>query len=238
MRSRRQGLRVVVGPCHQRLHPDGGDQLFVGVVGRIGVVVEVVVIPAIRLVIHHLQPPQPLHRPVARPARNQQSDGGAVQVFQQLPVLSVRQYGVRMQRLLQREPLVVKEWFGPLGGRGWHALVPTLGADVRRPSGEPRGIQHCGQRHTRPLAAREYHPLLCSRRTGSFTLEIFKIRCVAARTLHHGTHRTGREAPQLGVIQVQRIFHFPVHRQRPVCRGHRFRNPEVLHHIVQFGRRD
>src|SRR6266446_3360970 len=128
MNAGRHRLDVVVGLGDDRLHADRGDQLLVGVVGRSAVVVELVVVPAVRLALHELQLGQPLHRPVARPARHQQPHRGAVEMLQQLAVLRPGQNGVGVERLFDRQTLVVVEGFGALGGGRRH---PQIAASAR-----------------------------------------------------------------------------------------------------------
>jgi hypothetical protein len=61
MDAGRHRLDVVVGLGDDRLHSDGGDQFLVGVVWRGAVIIELVMVPAVRLLFHDLQLGQPLH---------------------------------------------------------------------------------------------------------------------------------------------------------------------------------
>ena len=90
-----------------------------------------------------------------------------MEVLQQLAVLRPGQNGVGVERLFDRQTLVVVEGLGALGGRGRHAEIVALGPHVERFRGEPGLVQHGGQRHTGPLAGAEDHPFLGARGFGA-----------------------------------------------------------------------
>ena len=161
-----------------------------------------------------------------------------MQVFQNLPVLRVGQNSVGMQGLLHGQTLVVEKGFRALGGGGRHAFVPTLRADVGRPAGQPGFVQDGGQWHSGPLAAGQNHPFLSARGAWPFVLEVFKVSGVAAGALHDRPNRTRGEPAHVIVRQAERLLHLAVHGERPVAGGYRIGHPEVLHHVVQFRRRD
>ena len=63
-------IGVVVGLSDDGLDANGGDQFFVGVVNRVPVVVELVVIPALWHLGCDFKVGEPFDRPIARPARH------------------------------------------------------------------------------------------------------------------------------------------------------------------------
>ena len=66
-----EDLGVVVGAGDDGLHADGGDELLVGRIGGVGIVVELVVVPALGHFLSHFKAAEPLDRPVAGPAGHQ-----------------------------------------------------------------------------------------------------------------------------------------------------------------------
>src|SRR5712691_9331877 len=79
---------IVAWKGDDRTHPDGGNQFFVGIVGRVGIVVKLPVVPAVGRCCRDLKALHPFDRPVPGPSRDQEADRRAVQMFEQLTVLS------------------------------------------------------------------------------------------------------------------------------------------------------
>src|SRR5690242_20488893 len=111
-----------------------------------------------------------------------------MQVLEQLAVLRPSQDRVGVQRLLDRQALVIVEWFSALGRRGRYTEVVALGPHIERFGSEAGLVQHGRQWHTSPFAGAEYHPFLCPRGLWSFASQVLEERGVAAGTLHNGAH--------------------------------------------------
>jgi hypothetical protein len=158
----------------------GGNQLFVGVGGRVAVVVELVVVPALGLLFHDVQCVEPLHGPVARPAGHQQAHRGAVECSSNWRYAQARMVS-GMRRLLDGQAFIVIERFRALGSRGGTPMsLPS--ARVERSGGQAGFMQDGSQGHpVHSLALRIMHSLV--REAWCPHLEILEERGVAARTL-------------------------------------------------------
>ena len=97
VRAARQRGLIVAWEGDDRTHPDGGNQFFVRIVGRVGIVIKLPVVPAVGQFCRDLNALYPFYRPVPGPSGYEQADRRAVQMFEQLTVLGPGENGVRVQ---------------------------------------------------------------------------------------------------------------------------------------------
>jgi len=102
MRTALERRLIVAWKRHNGTHPDGGNQLFVGIVRRVAIVIKLPMVPAVGWFAVTSIRCTHFYRPVPGPSRYEQAHWRTVQVFEQLAVLRPGEHRIGMQGFFQR----------------------------------------------------------------------------------------------------------------------------------------